>query len=485
MDDLSSEPEKSIVHTAPPEILIEIFHHCIQSRGGINVRDSTGEERLGSTIYLPAVVILSQVCWSWRRIVETQSSLWTQVQLLLFTERSRDPALFIEWLGRSGGLPLDITIKASSYFSSKRLDDFVDALISVSPRWRSLRFEPWILSSHIQRLLDDPEVRTPLLEGVVLSCNHFATFPSLSVIEKAPRLVKLKIVVAVLDGFSPAFSRVTHLYHVFRPGHPLDILRILEPCHSLQGCSLCLRDLSDDPSREIVVDVIEFPRLHDLSIEFYGFGCPQFFDGLKLPSLTKLTIQHRTAYDRSLRLDLERRISPLRYLTRLYSRSSFELLELNLLATTGASSKDLLDFLRQTPSLQTLHLKNCRLETDVLFRALRVSKSMQDEDIIVPCLTKLRYIQSDELDLEEDANHTPRELGDPDEQKASISSMVASRFDPKEYTCGGSEPEDDWQGSWPVRRLRGGLFVSRRVLDSGDIDRLNVMKEHGMPFEIV
>jgi len=320
MDDLSSDPEKPIVHTAPPEILIEIFHHCIQSRGGINVRDSTDEERLGSTIYLPPVVILSQVCWSWRRIVETQSSLWTQVQLLLFTERSRDPALFIEWLGRSGGLPLDIAIKAFSYSHSKRLDDFVDALISVSPRWRSLRFK-WILSSHIQKLLDDPEARTPLLECVVLGCSHSTTFPGLSVIEKAPRLVKLKIVVAILDSFSPAFSRVTHLYNLLRYGHPLNILQILEPCHSLQECSLCLRDLPGDPSREIVVDFIEFPRLHDLSIEFSdGVGCPQFLEGLKLPSLTKLTIRHRTANNRSLAsltLDLERRISPLRYLTRL------------------------------------------------------------------------------------------------------------------------------------------------------------------------
>jgi len=110
---------------------------------------------------------------------------------------------------------------------------------------------------------------------------------------------------------------------------------------------------------------------------------------------------------------------------------------------------------------------------------------MLDEDIIVPRLTKLRYIQSDELDLEEDAHQTPRELGDFDNPEASISSMVASRFDPKEYTCGDSEPEDGWQGSWPVRRLRGGLVVSRRVLDSGDIDRLNILKEHGMPLEIV
>ncbi|KAK7461430.1 hypothetical protein VKT23_008608 [Stygiomarasmius scandens] len=104
---------------------------------------------------------------------------------------------------------------------------------------------------------------------------------------------------------------------------------------------------------------------------------------------------------------------------------------------------------------------------------------MTADNIILPHLLKLRYIQDDELDhyLEEEICCY------------TISNMVATRFDPQEYT--GENDTSVWQDSWPVGQLHMGLEVSHRaLLDHYDFTEeetriLKNLERKGMPLEII
>ncbi|KAK7462299.1 hypothetical protein VKT23_007900 [Stygiomarasmius scandens] len=454
------------IRRIPPEILTEIFLQYVQSENSLDWQPSEKQQRLGSLVYLPPAVVLSQVCWSWRRTAEMQPCLWAKLSFTI-KKSPPDPELLGVWLHRSGTLPLDIEIRAFRYDYPKFSDDLLNTLLSFSARWRSLHFERFRISD-IQRLLNQPhrEVHVPLLEDVTFNCDYFPSgHSSLSVIEEAPQLITFRID-AEIDIVGPTETlKTTLITHLDLSGEaiPSDIFEFLKPCHLLQEFTLNILDL-DDPVEIPSYDIIQFPHLRILCINFIqNFGCPQIFNGLKLPSLSELSIDHDLSYESLDKSELANRISPIPFLIGLHERSKFELLEFSLLNTATVSTMDLLDFLRRLPSLQILNLQDCHLDTGDFVKALRVSKSMATEDIYLPRLTKLCYIQ-DNID-EADPScccvtcMLPESL-DPFEQTARMSHMVAGRYDPRVY----SGDWCDWQDSWPVSRLQGGLVVSSAVL---------------------
>ncbi|KAK7462301.1 hypothetical protein VKT23_007902 [Stygiomarasmius scandens] len=495
------------IRRVPPEVLTEIFLHYVQLADSFNFRlgDAETKKRWGFLIHLPPILVLSQVCWSWRRIIQVQPCLWAELKFST-AGRSPDPALFKEWLRRSGGLPLDIHIRSNYLHRSKPSDGFLDALSFVSMRWRRLHLQCFHMID-IHRLLNRHDFHTPLLEEISLGTSCFPMgYDSLSVIDKAPRLVAFKVD-SNLDGSSQIQalgSRITHLNLSRDEADPSDALVSLRFCHLLQECSFHLTDFPN-PHEAPSIEVTSLPHLRILELEFVGeFGCPQILDGLKLPSLTELTIEHNF-YPEDDGSELgesdilwENRISPISHMIGLYRRSRFGLLDLRLDTTTGMNTEELLDFLRQTSSLRTLDLQYCRLDTDAFVQALQVSKSMAPEEIFLPHLLKLEYIDiASDLERREDGCCIVCRLRSlkSDYPVGRISHLAATRFDPRVYSGGES---NDWQESWPVSRLQDGLVVSRRALlnyytddfsdefeELSETDRLKALEKQGMPLKIM
>ncbi|KAK7462300.1 hypothetical protein VKT23_007901 [Stygiomarasmius scandens] len=277
------------IRRMPPETLTEIFLHYIQSGDGLDSQDSE-KRRLGSLVYLPPALVLSQVCWSWRRIVETQPCLWAKLRFSI-RKRFPDPELLSDWLRRSGSLPLDIDIRAVKYAYPKPSEDFLNTLLLMSVRWRSLQLKRFRMTD-IDKILNQPahDLHTPLLEEVALECDWLPD-RSLSVIQNAPRLANFKIDSELEIGSSThaLHSLITHLNLACLILFPQDVLELLKGFHLLQECTLYL----GDPPRlweESSFEAIQLPHLRILRLK--NFGRRQFLSRLQAPLLTDLTIEH-------------------------------------------------------------------------------------------------------------------------------------------------------------------------------------------------
>ncbi|KAK7460518.1 hypothetical protein VKT23_009238 [Stygiomarasmius scandens] len=518
----------SPIRRLPPEILSEIFVQYIHGR------KSWPEFRTRSTIKrkkqqfyddLPPVVFLSQVCVSWRETIVAMPSLWSDISFSIH-KRLPSTQTVAEWFNRSRTLPLDITIKDFRRSPYTNLFFLTDTLTPFCSRWRSLEFNVDYML--LKFLLDVDPLVLPLLERVSLLPGSITNFGRFLALENAHRLTHFDLTVPTSAcSFQPEISlpcsRITHLALNGIPQHPSTVHRFIESFISLQSLTLLL---SDFPRGWTTTQIFELPSLRMLHIEFSGnLGSPQFLDALKLPALKKLSIKHpynleviraqfdpdgddHSSYEMYPFDRLFARVKPCNPLLNLHTRSGFELTHLALDGIVSIGSSGLLKFLEVTPMLETLELDDCYLNIASFCKAL-VIRLPEKTAPLVPNMTDIRLTQ--DCQFEDAMEELTFSAGEPwridfDKYTYTISSMVKSRWDPKTFYrsyYGWEKYEQDnpqeWCDSWPVKRLTGGLKVSRVVLNpekrdaehlpklcgEDEVKKLKEFAEQGMPLEFL
>jgi hypothetical protein len=307
----------SPVRRLPPDVLGEIFFHCLPKHR--NPAMSAKE----------APVLLGRVCSSWRSIVMSTPRLWARIHIptpnTVFT-RPRTPQDqdqpypgFVEkichrskaaeeWIDRSGACPLSISIHMPSYVDSRSrvagwaFEKVTEQLITSRHRWESLKIRAMDPAfTHLKGIAAED---LPLLESVSLVRLHSGWPPhpssappkpwSLCGLLAAPQLRTLSLSFAYEDFASlpVKWSQLTTLEldtegYVHGPIHQgisyQDAKMVLNQCPMLVTCGLRLSH--PEPLPEMVKFDVRLPLLRNflLNVSYAAFG--RIFNWMELPLL--------------------------------------------------------------------------------------------------------------------------------------------------------------------------------------------------------
>ncbi|KAJ7188719.1 hypothetical protein C8R46DRAFT_847803, partial [Mycena filopes] len=260
----------------PVEVLEIIFRMCLPETKYV-VPDSRA-----------APLVLCHVCSAWRRVALLTPSLWCSLSLNLERRPGAWKAFLEGWLGRSGRLPLSLSIESShgvrvyQYFN----DHIAKLLLKDAKRWRRLRLD--IPSSSLTKLLN---VSLPLLESLEISARD--RFPGVFISgADAPRLKRITL----LDEVDPSYMNAPwgHLTHFHAAKHPFTLEKcftLLAKCKHLTHCTVQISP-TPTPGQQTTAPVLE--RLRSLVV--IGAICQnsvtEFFAVMvqKLPSLESLEL---------------------------------------------------------------------------------------------------------------------------------------------------------------------------------------------------
>ncbi|KAJ7589488.1 hypothetical protein C8J56DRAFT_938714 [Mycena floridula] len=188
---------KTVTHPIrrmPPEILFEIFVHCVQ-------QDHDPEKTNLDISQSPWS--LTRVCRRWRNIAVARPSLWTDIRIISTQNLHYGldyHSTFFRWtrllgiqLIRSRSLPLNLYITSQSTFP--RQSSLLALLFSTSPRWKSLSLdvptEMLTGMSDIAGYLDSLETLTLTWSGMGPPLELFRCTPRLKTLHAAPHLIPL------------------------------------------------------------------------------------------------------------------------------------------------------------------------------------------------------------------------------------------------------------------------------------------------------
>ena len=387
----------------PSEIVGEIFVHCLPTTR--NAVKSTRE----------APLLLGRICSAWRNISLLTPRLWSSMHLVIpvHSDPSKIDTIIQlrcealkEWLGRSGTLPLSVSLTTSdSYYphSSPGATPLMATLIQFSRRWNSIDLcLPYDLLESFDILTKDD---VPCLEIIKISmCNWTNVSWHFPILGTAPRLHRVSFVFFQGNPLNLPLSwaRLAELsletVHNARSPNFSDALAMLKQCCNLQSFTLgifsALSGGSSPPS-----EPVELLALHTLRLRSSLKNSDELtviFDHLFTPSLVELevtSIIHSAISHSALR-------SHVPFMS-LLTRSSCSLERLTL-SEYPISSEALIECLHLVPTLTTLFLTDCSWgvsdevpETflnDELLRLLTATNS-ESAHCLVPLLKSVKLLQ--------------------------------------------------------------------------------------------
>ncbi|KAF7339016.1 hypothetical protein MVEN_01977800 [Mycena venus] len=363
---LSSLP--SPIRKLPAEILAEIFAFCLPTHHCAVVHTSH------------APLIFGRVCSAWRATSISTPALWSTIHFIVpplirgqnAVARLKGYDAIRIWLGRSGTLPLSISLEVGSTNFDDNLRSLVDILIPYRRQWKSLR----LVGRTCGRLCGFGPLRpedVPLLETL----DIFEDIPDLDpeffgFISVPPNLRHLSLRFYSCGKPMPPcrWARITSLRleccNSFFQLDDSTLIEILERCVNLRSCRLCfpigprLRSNSMSTQQQMIT----LGHLHTLSMNAdVGVNAPfnmvRVLDRFVLPSLQTLELTgtihdgrmsvHDRAPSRVAVLDMLRAINDVT------TRSSSDLRVLSLELPAGQAAA-LIQFLRSCPGLTRLDL---------------------------------------------------------------------------------------------------------------------------------
>jgi hypothetical protein len=256
----------SPVRRLPPELLGEIFHHCLpqdyQEKGAHN-----------------AVMLPSHVCKHWRDVALSIPILWTNIVLHVTNETFKSQtALVTTWFSRSGVSPLSFTLEGR-----ENVRPILAFLLQYCNRWQYINLSVpletlrslEVAKGHLQRL------ETMRINGVSgrmpYSVEH--------VFESAPRLRKVSSSFRLVrNGRCVSWSHLVELDARFVSYTVEDCLALLRSMKNLQKLKICV-----DSGTGVEEGHCRFAFSHPLvSLDVLGTGARILFDHITLPSLREL-----------------------------------------------------------------------------------------------------------------------------------------------------------------------------------------------------
>ncbi|KAJ7069152.1 hypothetical protein C8F01DRAFT_509309 [Mycena amicta] len=302
----------SPMRRAPDDVLRMIFIHSLPNDRNVALSGVEGP------------LLLGQICHRWRDIALTTPRLWATMHLVLPDDLSKLQILkemVISWFGKSGAVPLGISMKFSRTRMSRSGTDRVQhalsvsgllpAFMAVSRRWRSIQL---IISrpEDLQLLADLTVEDVPHLQHMELSHDASAFWDS-----NNPNQQHIELRLLQASGLrSFAFWGAYHLLpanvpwanlrylklHTSSSQFSADLIsfpfRFLEECRLLTTLDISVRyDISFSEPAGSGRGPIQLPHLSELALDMDLSGTtprdPQLFDLLQTPALRSL---HLTTY---------------------------------------------------------------------------------------------------------------------------------------------------------------------------------------------
>ena len=346
----------------PPEIVGEIFVRCLPTTH--NPAKSTTE----------APLLLGRICSVWRNISLFTPRLWSSMHLVVPTHYDSakiNPIIQLrcealkEWLGRSGTLPLSIslTIPNNGYSADISATPLFESLIQFSHRWNIIDLRvPYGLLEPLNVLTKDD---VPCLEAIKID-DIFnwdgGTLPQwhFSIFGTAPRLHRVSFVHFQGDphNLPLPWARLTEL-SIETDQNPSSLnsceaLATLKQCPNLQSCTL---DIRPSIPRNITAtpELVKLLALHTFRLRVYPENLDDLtavFDHLFTPSLIGLAVTVFINYDF---ISSPAQHVPFRSLL---TRSSCPLESLTL-SQNPISPEALIECLHLVPALTTLFVTDC------------------------------------------------------------------------------------------------------------------------------
>jgi len=285
----------SHIHRLPVELLQHLFLLIVNDIPDCPSIFSFGDTTISANVASPPL-LFTHVCRLWRVVAHSTSGVWSRIHVALPARHEPlNPfltSLLQFWLAHSGSHPLTLRIVSTPrrhFFSCGRSQptftegdsQMLEMLLAEKERWKTVTIMPRLLARYEGRNFDTPRLST-------LKCFWWDTKKFM-----APHLRRLLIIDSYLPDVDvtsiPTCKNLRHLH--FRSASVHAIRCILEYFPHLE--SIAVDELlsvsgygpitTTHPCLEsITLPLHSDPHLRGIFIEF--------FDGLHLPMLRKLTV---------------------------------------------------------------------------------------------------------------------------------------------------------------------------------------------------
>ncbi|KAJ7682017.1 hypothetical protein DFH06DRAFT_285598 [Mycena polygramma] len=281
----------------PQDIVQEIFLACLPTK--YNAAMSADE----------APLLLCRISRSWRSFALSVPLLWSTLHIPVgLTHHDGGvqemparlfPALYAtvdNWLGRSSGCPLALSVKCYPDHTAPVSADFLEHLMTWSSRWKSINLSG---CKSVDAFLAAPrlEGQFPILERIELS--HYSQVPPDAAtwdLLRAPTLRSASLKVEITDPLSLPlpWDQLTQLdldcdipwhFQAGNGGQGLMVgsaVELLHRCHRLEICSLHIAHYADTVSETRTVAHLKF--LYSLRL-YQSFDATHLLEHLVMPNL--------------------------------------------------------------------------------------------------------------------------------------------------------------------------------------------------------
>ncbi|KAJ7766697.1 hypothetical protein B0H16DRAFT_1453741 [Mycena metata] len=280
-NELQKEQEKL---PFPPEIIAEIFFHCLPFE--FTIPDPT-----------TAPLVLCGICHQYREIALSTPALWSSLSLDV-SRMARSKAyleLLHKWIARAGNTPLSLSFQenyTSQTFqrgvipdNSSAIESLISTAVALSGQWRNIEIKVFVRDD-INALLLPIKGTLPLLEKLIVVYNKTPDPPTS--IASAPNLR------CVSARYHPQMRLPWHQLTTFHCDSGLDAasaLNVLRDSPNMLDAAFTLNDMGT-PTSALSLATLRHARLECLTLGgFAGFQEDlAIFRYLETPSVKTLRV---------------------------------------------------------------------------------------------------------------------------------------------------------------------------------------------------
>ncbi|KAG9311575.1 hypothetical protein JVU11DRAFT_7783 [Chiua virens] len=298
LDDNSAHVRESLLaHQAltspalriPPEVLGEVFYHCLPKTPYITPRD------------VECPMVLTRVCRHWRAVALSTPHLWSSFSIPLQKTACEEYRNGCEaWLARAKSIPLTIRILNDIIFDADPtlISSLALWLRPIITRCDDLWWHgpslPALFTPEIQ-----PEIETtpalPLEQLRVTTHRDILSIhlPGSAIRLRVASLQCLNYDLESLDGITLPWAHLTELHVHFALFSPTVFLQLLMGCthlHTLIASCLSADDVQLGLLRGLASGSLTHPTLRRLEVKVIRAGLDELFNVLALPALEELDV---------------------------------------------------------------------------------------------------------------------------------------------------------------------------------------------------